>query len=178
MSTLEEILSDLSPTDRMEVEARAQELMSEEETRRELCRALEQTEISIGKRKSHDLQSSTSNGNREELLLAALNEHISDMGGKLSLIVEFEGRAPVLFTGIGTSEEDFDDGVWGSFRFDTLSARWRELLQVESVEESQLPGADSEYEDALSYGNDPPSADWKELTQRDPVENASAVTPD
>ena len=178
MTTLEERLNELSPADRLDVETRTRELISEEETRRELCRALEHIQTTIARQDSPSPQPPSSVEPREDLLLAALNDHISNMGGKLSLVVEFKGRAPVLFTGIGTSEDDYDDGVWGSFRFDTLSARWRELAQSENVEEEQMPGADSEYEDALSYGNDPPGANWKELTQRDPVENASAVTPD
>ena len=178
MSTLEERLGKLSPERRKRVEERSRELISEEETRRELCRALEHTQVTIARHDSPSLQPPLSVEPREDLLLSALNDHISNMGGKLSLVVEFNGRAPVLFTGIGASEDDYDDGVWGSFRFDTLSARWRELTQLDNVEEEQMPGADSDYEDALSYGTDTLSANGKELTHRDPVENASAVTPD
>ncbi len=178
MTTLEERLNELSPADRMEVEARTRELMSEELTRRELCHALEQTQVSVAKQNSLNIQTPSSHADREDLVLAALNEHISAMGGTLSLIVEFEGRAPVMFTGIGVSEDDYDDGVWGSFRFDTLSAHWRELAQGHTAENDRKSSPDVEVEDGIVFAPNMLSAGRHDFTQQVAVEKAPAASPD
>ena len=178
MSTLEEKRRELSPERRKRIEERAQELISEELTRRELCLALEQTQVSVAKQNSLNIQNPSFHAHREDLVLAALNEHISAMGGTLSLIVEFEGRAPVMFTGIGISEDEYDDGVWGSFRFDTLSARWRELAQRHTAENDRKSSPDLEVEDERVFGSNALSAGWHDFTQQGAVEQAPAASPD
>ena len=178
MSTLEERLRELSPERRKRIEERARKLMSEELTRRELCLALEQTQASVEKQSRLNQQDPSSNAHREELVLAALNEHISAMGGKLSLIVEFKARAPVMFTGIGITEDDYDDGVWGSFRFDTLSARWRDLAQGHTAENDRKSSPDLEVEDGMVFAPNALGAGWHDFTQQDTVEKAPAASPD
>ena len=178
MSTLEEKLGELSPERRKRVEGRAQELMTEELTRRELCLALEQTQASVEKQRRLNQQDPSSNAHREDLVLAALNEHISGMGGKLSLVVEFKSRAPVLFTGIDVADEDYDDGVWGSFTFETLSARWRELAQGQTAENQAKSSPDFVSEDGSVAAPNVLSVNMHDFSPQGEIDKAPAASTD
>lgn len=126
MSTLEEKLEQLGPERRKGVEARSRELQSEEMTRRELTHVLKQVLVSVAKQTGVGHGHASPDVLREDLLLSTLNSYICARGGKLSLVVEFKERAPVMLTGINSLEDDYVDGDWGGFRYETLHAEWRE----------------------------------------------------
>lgn len=129
MSTLNEKLNELSPERRRRVQARAEDLIAQEATRRELSRALKQAQASVVKQIGPERERDTGADPREDLLISTLNKYVCARGGKLSLVVEFPEGDPVLLTGIGALEDDYDDGDWGGFRYETLDACWQDLAR-------------------------------------------------
>src|SRR5438132_14048427 len=90
----------LSPAQRQKVEARAEELMAEEMTLRELRKARKLTQVRIAKVLGITQDSVSRLEKRSDLLLSTLRKTVEAMGGKLSLVAEFPDRAPVVLSGI------------------------------------------------------------------------------
>jgi transcriptional regulator with XRE-family HTH domain len=104
VSTLEQIMKELSPLRRKKVEVRAAELVSEEMTLQELRRARKLTQARMA-RALHISQDGVSRlERRTDFLLSSLQKSIKAMGGSLSLIVEFPDREPVRLSGITGAE--------------------------------------------------------------------------
>ncbi len=98
--TLEDKLAGLSPGRRRRVEARTAELIAEEQSLRDLRRAVALTqehmaeELGIGQDGISRLEK------RSDLLLSTLRSYIEAMGGKLRLVAEFPNRPPVFIGGL------------------------------------------------------------------------------
>ena len=90
----------LSPAQRRKVEARADELIAEEMTLRELRRARKLTQVRMAKTLGITQDSVSRLEKRSDLLLSTLRKTVQAMGGNLSLVVEFPDRAPVVLSGI------------------------------------------------------------------------------
>jgi len=100
MSTLEQIMNELSPARRKKVEARAAQLIAEEMTLQELRRARKLTQVRIAKALRISQDGVSRLERRTDLLLSTLRKSIEAMGGSLSLIAEFPDRDPVILAGI------------------------------------------------------------------------------
>jgi len=90
----------LSPAQRKKVEARANELIAEEMTLRELRHARKLTQVHIAKTLGITQDSVSRLEKRSDLLLSTLRKTVQAMGGNLSLVAEFPDRAPVVLSGI------------------------------------------------------------------------------
>ena len=94
----------LSPAQRKKVEARADELIAEEMTLRELRHARKLTQVRMAKTLGITQDSVSRLEKRSDLLLSTLRKTVKAMGGNLSLVAEFPDRAPVVLSGI--AEDD------------------------------------------------------------------------
>jgi DNA-binding XRE family transcriptional regulator len=90
----------LRPGQRKKVEARADELIAEEMTLRELRHARKLTQVRMAKTLGITQDSVSRLEKRSDLLLSTLRKTVQAMGGNLSLVAEFPDRAPVVLSGI------------------------------------------------------------------------------
>ena len=101
MSTnVNEKIKKLSPAQRKKVEARADELIAEEMTLRELRHARKLTQVRMAKTLGITQDSVSRLEKRSDLLLSTLRKTVQAMGGNLSLVAEFPDRAPVVLSGL------------------------------------------------------------------------------
>ena len=90
----------LSSAQRKKVEARADELIAEEMTLRELRHARKLTQVRMAKTLGITQDSVSRLEKRSDLLLSTLRKTVQAMGGNLRLVAEFPDRAPVVLSGI------------------------------------------------------------------------------
>jgi DNA-binding XRE family transcriptional regulator len=102
--SLEEMMADL-PTDRRErIERRAAELITEELNLREMRRLRKLTQARLSKKLKIGQEGVSRIEKRTDLYLSTLRSYVEGVGGKLSLIVEFPDRPPVVLTGLGVDD--------------------------------------------------------------------------
>jgi len=101
-----DIIRQLSSTQRKKVEARAAELVTEEMTLRELRRARKLTQVSVAKALGITQDGVSRLEKRSDILLSTLRKTVQVMGGNLSLVAEFPDRAPVVLSGIAEAGPD------------------------------------------------------------------------
>ena len=105
MATLKEAMDRLPAARRQKVEARAQALIAEEMSLRDLRKALGQTQVSIAQKLGSNQENVSRLEQRSDLLLSTLSGYVEAMGGKLSLVAQFPDRPPVALTGIAALDE-------------------------------------------------------------------------
>lgn len=81
---------------------RGEELISEQATLQQLRKARELTQIQLGLTLGKDQVSISQIEKRTDMLLSTLRGYVEAMGGRLDLVVAFEGHAPVLLAGLGS----------------------------------------------------------------------------
>lgn len=106
MTTLDERLAALPPERRKRIEARADMLIAEEMSLRDLRRARKQTQARVARTLGINQENVSRLEQRSDLLLSTLSSYVSAMGGKLSLVAEFPDRPPVALTGIAALDEE------------------------------------------------------------------------
>ena len=106
MSTLTEQLDRLSRERHQRVENRAQALIAEEMSLRDLRKALEQTQASVAAKLGINQENVSRLEQRSDLLLSTLSSYVGAMGGKLNLVAEFPDRPPIALTGIAALFEE------------------------------------------------------------------------
>ncbi len=98
--TLDQVLADLPAGRRRSVRKRANELIAEEFSLRELRRALQLTQTDVagtlGKRQDEVSRIEQ----RGDLLLSTLNDYVRSLGGELELVCTFKDRRPVRIRNI------------------------------------------------------------------------------
>lgn len=103
--TLNEKLALLAPERRARIEIEADRLHAEYLTLKALrkAKALTQTQLAetLGVRQATVAQFER----RSDLLISTLRSYVEAMGGRLNLMVEFPGKAPVSLEGLGDTEE-------------------------------------------------------------------------
>lgn len=97
--TYEQLLADLSPQRRKRVEARAAQLIAEEQSLRDLRQARQLTQQHMAKRLGVRQHSISRLEQRSDMLLSTLRDYVGKMGGELVLTVHFPDRDPVRITG-------------------------------------------------------------------------------
>ena len=105
--SLDEMMAELDPERRRQIEERAQALIAEEMTLRELRRARQLTQASVARELGVRQDAISRLEQRSDLLLSTLRRTIEAMGGTLSLIARFPDRPPVELAGI--TEHDARD---------------------------------------------------------------------
>ena len=124
MLTLEDWKNELAPERRARIEARTQELLTQEMSLRELRQALEQTQASLAERLGVNQENISRLEQRSDLLLSTLSRYVGALGGKLSIVVEYPDRPPVALTGIRALEDDYHDPDDADFELSSLPEGW------------------------------------------------------
>lgn len=122
MTSLQEMLKELSPERRRRIDARAEQLFQEEMSLRDLRRAVRQTQVEVAQRLGVNQENVSRLERRDDLLLSTLSKYVGAMGGKLSLVAEFPDRPPVLLTGIGPDEPPEREADWSAFTVRSLAS--------------------------------------------------------
>ncbi len=104
---LDDMMAGLDPERRRQIEERAQELIAEEMTLRELRKARKLTQASVARELGISQDAISRLEQRSDLLLSTLRRTVEAMGGTLSLIARFPDRPPVELAGI--TEHDARD---------------------------------------------------------------------
>jgi transcriptional regulator with XRE-family HTH domain len=105
MTTLEEKLNQLSPERRAKIQARADQLMAEELSLRDLRLARKLTQEKMAELLQIRQEGVSRIEKRSDLHLSTLRQVIQAMGGELRLVVEFPDRPPVILSGFQETEE-------------------------------------------------------------------------
>jgi DNA-binding XRE family transcriptional regulator len=103
-TNVNDVIKKLSPADRKKVERRADQLIAQEMTLRELRQARKMTQADVAKNLgiTQDRVSRMERGT--DLLLSTLRKNVIALGGNLSLVAEFPNSGPVLLRGITGDE--------------------------------------------------------------------------
>lgn len=108
MTTLPEIMDKLPPERRRGIEERAQEVIGQEMTLRDLRKARAKTQAHIAQKLRSKQENVSRIEKRTDLLLSTLTGYAEAMGGKLRVVAEFPERPPVVLTGIGDLDAGFE----------------------------------------------------------------------
>jgi transcriptional regulator with XRE-family HTH domain len=99
-----DIIKHLSPARRKKIERRAEALIAEEMTRRELRRAREQTQVQVAKILGISQDSVSRLEQRTDVLLSTLQNYVAALGGRLVLVAKFPDQEPVALRGIANDD--------------------------------------------------------------------------
>jgi DNA-binding transcriptional regulator YiaG len=100
---INDIIRNLPAAQRKKVEKRAAQLIAEEMTLRQLRQACRLTQQKVAKSLRIGQEGVSKLERRSDLLISTLRDYIQTMGGKLSLVVEFPDREPIMLSGISES---------------------------------------------------------------------------
>jgi transcriptional regulator with XRE-family HTH domain len=104
--TLKEMLDRLPAERRRRVEARAEELIAEEMSLRDLRKAMHKTQVQLA-RKTGKSQVTLSRLERQsDMLISTLNEVVRGLGGRIRIVAELPDRPPVYLTGLADLSAD------------------------------------------------------------------------
>ena len=90
--------------DRAKIEARAQEIIAEEMTLKELRKAHRLTQKNLAATLNVGQDQISRMEKRSDLLLSTLRSYVEAMGGKLTLVAEFPNQKAVILPGISSIE--------------------------------------------------------------------------
>lgn len=99
--TLNEKLAQLPRQHRERIERRADELIAEEMSLRELRRALGRTQTKVAKDLGIGQEAVSRLESRADMLISTLDRYIKEAGGELELVARFPNRKPVKLKGLG-----------------------------------------------------------------------------
>ena len=98
--SLKDKLNALPDKRQASITTRANELIAEEMTLRDLRLALEKTQQELGAALHMKQDGISRLENRSDMLLSTLNKYINAMGGTLKLVADFPGRPSVVIHGV------------------------------------------------------------------------------
>ncbi len=101
MTTLTDKMNSLPESRRETIVKRAQTLIAEEMSLRDLRKALRRTQSRVASDLGINQENVSRIERRTDLLISTLSGYVEAMGGKLHLVAEFPDRPPVTLTGIG-----------------------------------------------------------------------------
>lgn len=101
MTTLAERMDKLPEARRRKVDRRAQSLIAEEMSLRDLRKARQRTQTRVAEELGINQENVSRLEKRTDLLISTLNGYVEAMGGRLHLVAEFPDRPPVSLSGIG-----------------------------------------------------------------------------
>ena len=102
--SLEDILNQMPEEERAEVFRRADEIRQQINLR-EMRRLRKVTQARLSKKLKIGQEGVSRIERRADLYLSTLRNYVEGVGGKLSLVVEFPDRPPVVLTGFGDGSE-------------------------------------------------------------------------
>jgi hypothetical protein len=101
--SLDQIIARLPASERAKIEARAQELIAEEMSLRNLRRAMGKTQTALAKPLKIGQDAVSKIETRSDMYVSTLRDFIKAMGGELELVAQFPDRPPVRLEGLGTA---------------------------------------------------------------------------
>ena len=101
----EGLLASLPEDEQEDIRARSQELIQQELTLRDLRKAMGQTQAALAAKLGVKQENVSRLEQRADVMLSTLNGYLAAMGGRLRLVVEFEGRSPVSLSGFHSATE-------------------------------------------------------------------------
>ena len=104
--SLEEVLAGESEEFRQSVKQRTAELIAEELNLRALRRVRKLSQAQLSKMLKIGQEGVSRIERRPDLYLSTLRGYVEGVGGKLSLIVEFPDRPPVILAGLGQQSDE------------------------------------------------------------------------
>jgi len=106
MKNLKDVMNTLPAERRAEIEARAEELIAEEMTLRDLRKAQDLTQERMAELLGVGQDNISRLEGRTDMLLSTLRSYITAMGGSLDLIVRFPDRPAVALSALFGKEEE------------------------------------------------------------------------
>lgn len=103
--SLNDKLNELPEARREHILAEADRLHAEYLTLQELRKAKQLTQAQLAEMLNIRQATVAQMEKRSDLMLSTLRSYVEAMGGKLGLMVEFPGRAPVSLEGLGDTEK-------------------------------------------------------------------------
>ena len=100
MNNLDRIRKGLSPERRRKITARANEILAEEMTLREVRKAVNRTQTQVAKVLGINQDGVSRLEQRTDLLLSTLRDYVKAMGGELKLVVKLPNQKSVVLSGI------------------------------------------------------------------------------
>ena len=97
----EDFLASLPEDEQEAIRVRSQELIKQELTMLDLRKAMGQTQAAMAAKLGVKQENISRVERRADMMLSTLNSYLSAMGGRLRLVVEFEGRSPLVLSGLG-----------------------------------------------------------------------------
>jgi len=122
MKTLTDVTSSLPDERRARVQARADELIAEEMTLRDLRKARDLTQVRMAERLGVGQDNISRLEGRADMLLSTLRSYVQAMGGSLELIARFPDRPDVNLVGL-FSHDRLDDAPAQTNKDDTTTAQ-------------------------------------------------------
>lgn len=101
MTTLKEKLAKLPAARRKKIAARADELALEEITLGGARKATRKTQVAVAAKLKVGQDSVSRLEKRSDMLVSTLREYVAALGGRVRLVVEFEGQPPLELNEIG-----------------------------------------------------------------------------
>lgn len=96
-----DLIRDFTPEDHAYVAARAEILINEERTLRDLRKARDMTQAQLAKTLGIGQDHISRLEQRSDMLLSTLVSYVQAMGGNLRFLVEFPDRPPVTLSSLG-----------------------------------------------------------------------------
>ena len=109
--TLTEKLKSLPDDRRKRIEARAEELIEQEMTLRELRKALDMTQTALAEQLKVGQDTVSRLERRTDMLLSTLHDYVQGLGGRLELNVEFPGHRKVRLRTLHEPDEDNEEAA-------------------------------------------------------------------
>ena len=101
LRTLNEVIASLAEAERVKIEARARELITEEMSLQDLCKAIGETQTAIARRLKVSQDAISKLEGRSDTYISTLRSVLRAMGGELELIARFPNRPPVRLQELG-----------------------------------------------------------------------------
>lgn len=111
MTTHDDYLKKLSPERRKKIEARANELIAEDMTLRELRKAREYSQETLAEILGMRQGDLSKFERRADAYLSTIRRYVEAMGGRLELVASFPNCPPVKIIHIGDWEEVSDEST-------------------------------------------------------------------
>jgi DNA-binding XRE family transcriptional regulator len=99
--SLDEVMAELPPARRRRIKARAEELIGEELTLRELRKAMGKTQAQLARRLGKPQATISRMEAQSDMLISTLGEVVAGLGGRIQLVAELPGRPPVRLAVLG-----------------------------------------------------------------------------
>ncbi|MFZ7096412.1 helix-turn-helix domain-containing protein [Luteimonas dalianensis] len=94
-TSLEQKIARLPKERRARIDSRAEELIAEELSLRDLRKAMNRTQVQVAKMLKVGQDTVSRYESRTDMLLSTLQEYVRAMGGELDLVARFPNRQPV-----------------------------------------------------------------------------------